>query len=212
MTDVVSEPRPPPEEPPEGPPPFEPPRPHTVRLIDHDDLKRSRLTVLVRWALVLPHLIWLFLYANVAIYVAFANWIVTLIKGRPPQRTHRWLVRFLRYHVYVYSYLMVLANPYPPFHGDQRSYKVDLQVEGPDDQRRLVTGFRLVLAIPAFVLAWVLGQVMQVIGFLNWLIAIFIGRVPRGMEQLGLYCLRYQTQTYAYLLVVTDRYPSTASN
>ena len=206
MTDVAA----PEEQPP--PPPFEPPRPHTVRLIDHDDLRRSRLTVLVRSFLVLPHLIWITLYAGVAFFVALANWIVTLIKGRSPLRMHRWLVRFLRYHVYVYSYLYLLANPYPPFHGDHRSYSIDLQVEGPDDQRRLVTGFRLVLAIPAFVLAWVLAQVLQVIAVLNWFIAIFIGRIPRGMEQLGLYCLRYQTQVYAYLLVITDRYPTTAGN
>jgi hypothetical protein len=112
----------------------------------------------------------------------------------------------------VYSYFYVLANPYPPFHGDERSYTIDLVVEGPDRQRRLVTAFRIILVIPAFVLSWVLGQVLQVLALLNWLIAIFIGRVPRGMEQLGLYCLRYQTQVYAYLLVVTDRYPSTAGN
>jgi hypothetical protein len=211
MTDVVAQEEQPSPEPPQLPP-VEPPRPHTVRLIDHDDLKRSRLTVLVRAFLVLPHLIWLTLYGSVAVFVALANWIVTLIKGRPPQRMHRWLVRYLRYTVYVYSYLYVLANPYPPFHGDQRSYTIDLQVEGPDDQRRLVTAFRLVLVIPAFVLSWVLSQVLQVIALLAWVIAIFLGRIPRGMEQLGLYCLRYQTQVYAYLLVVTDRYPTTAGN
>jgi uncharacterized protein DUF4389 len=207
MTDVVTR-----EEQPPAPPSFEPPRPHPVRLVDHDDLKRSRLTVLVRWLLVLPHLIWLLLYTQVAFFVGFANWIVTLIKGRPPQRMYRWLVRYLRYTVYVYSYTYLLANPYPPFHGDQRSYTVDLQVEGPDDQRRLVTAFRLVLVIPAFVLNWVLGQVLQVIALLAWVIGIFIGRIPRGMEQLGLYCLRYQTQVFAYLLVLTDRYPTTAGN
>ena len=211
MTDVVAQEEQPSPEPPQLPP-VEPPRPHTVRLIDHDDLRRSRLTVLVRAFLVLPHLIWLTLYASVAVFVALANWIVTLIKGRSPQRMHRWLVRFLRYTVYVYSYLYVLANPYPPFHGDQRSYTIDLQVEGPDDQRRLVTAFRLVLVIPAFVLSWVLSQVLQVIALLAWVIAIFLGRIPRGMEQLGLYCLRYQTQVYAYLLVVTDRYPTTAGD
>jgi Domain of unknown function (DUF4389) len=210
MTDVVAPEQQPPLEP--ELPPIEPPRAHTVRLIDQDDLKRSRLTVLVRAFLVLPHLIWLTLYASVAVFVALANWIVTLIKGRSPQRMHRWLVRYLRYTVYVYSYLYVLANPYPPFHGDQRSYTIDLQVEGPDDQSRLVTAFRLVLVIPAFVLGWVLSQVLQVIALLAWVIAIFLGRTPRGMEQLGLYCLRYQTQVYAYLLVVTDRYPSTAGN
>ena len=211
MTDVVATEEQPSPEPPQLPP-VEPPRPQTVRLIDHDDLKRSRLTVLVRAFLVLPHLIWLTLYASVALFVALANWIVTLIKGRSPQRMHRWLVRYLRYTVYVYSYLYVLANPYPPVHGDQRSYTIDLQVEGPDDQRRLVTAFRLVLVIPAFVLSWVLSQVLQVIALLAWVIAIFLGRIPRGMEQLGLYCLRYQTQVYAYLLVVTDRYPTTAGN
>jgi hypothetical protein len=208
MTEVVT----PEEEQPAQPPPVEPPRPHPVRLVDHDDLRRSRLTVLVRLLLALPHLIWITLYTQVAFFVAFANWIVTLIKGRSPQRMHRWLVRYLRYTVYVYSYLYVLANPYPPFHGEERSYRIDLQVEGPDGQRRLVTGFRLILVIPAFVLSWVLGQVLQVLAVLNWLIAIFIGRVPRGMEQLGLYCLRYQTQVYAYLLVITDRYPSTAGS
>ena len=207
MTEVVA-----PEEQEPAQPPVEPPRPHPVRLVDHDDLKRSRLTALVRVLLVLPHLIWLQLYTGVALFVALANWIVTLIKRRPPQRMHRWLVRYLRYTVYVYSYLYLLANPYPPFHGDQRSYTIDLTVEGPDDQRRLVTAFRLVLAIPAFVLSWVLGQVLQVIALLAWFIAIFIGRIPRGMEQLGLYCLRYQTQVYAYLLVLTDRYPTTAGN
>jgi hypothetical protein len=57
---------------------------------------------------------------------------------------------------------------------------------------------------------WVFNQVMQIVGLLGWLIAIFIGRMPRGMEDLGLYCLRYQTQTYAYLAIVTDRYPTFA--
>jgi Domain of unknown function (DUF4389) len=202
MTEVVAT--------PEQPPPVEPPRPHPVRLVDHDDLRRTRLTVLARWVLVFPHLIWLSLYSLVAIVVSIANWVVTLIKGRSPERLYRWLVRYLRYAVYVYSYTYLLANPYPPFHGEEASYPIDLTVEGPDRQRRLVTAFRLVLAIPAFVLNWVLNQVLLVIALLSWFIAIVMGRIPRGMEQIGLYCLRYQAQTYAYLLIVTDRYPSTA--
>jgi Domain of unknown function (DUF4389) len=208
MTDVVT----PEEEQPSQPPPVEPPRPHPVRLVDEDDLRRSRLTVLVRLLLAYPHFVWLGLYTLVAVIVATVNWVVTLIKGRSPQRLHRWLVRYLRYTVYVYGYVYLLANPYPPFHGGERSYPIDLILEGPDPQRRLITAFRAVLAIPAFVLAWVLGQVLLVIAVISWFIAIAMGRIPRGMEQLGLYCLRYQTQTYAYLAVITDRYPTTAGN
>ena len=203
MSDVVET----TEEPP-LPPPIEPPRKHSVRLVDDDDLKRSRLTVLVRLLLAIPHLIWLSLYATLAIVMGLANWIVTLIKGRPSERMHRWLVRFLRYSIYAYGYLYLLGNPYPPFHGTEGSYPIDLTVEGPDHQNRLVTAFRIVLAIPALILNWVFGQVIQIVAILGWFVALALGRMPRGMENLGLYCLRYQAQTWAYLLILTDRYPS----
>jgi hypothetical protein len=181
-----------------------------VRILKSDDLRRSRLTVLARFLLVIPHLIWLTLYSMVAIVVVFVNWFATLLTGRTSRRRHQWIERYLRYSVFVNSYLYVLANPYPPFHGARGAYTVDLEVDGPDTQRRLVTAFRLILAIPALVVTWVFNQVMQIVGLLGWLIAIFIGRMPRGMEDLGLYCLRYQTQTYAYLAIVTDRYPTFA--
>jgi hypothetical protein len=192
-------------------PPVEPPRKHPIRLLDGDDLKRSRVKVFVRWILVWPHLIWLALYSLVAFPMALANWIVTLIKGRPPERIHRWLVRFLRYSTYVYSYLYVFANPYPPFHGEPGSYPIDIEVAPAEPQRRLVTGFRIILVIPALILNWVFSQVVQIVGILAWLVALVLGRTPRGMENLGLYCLRYQAQTWGYLLILTDRYPSLAA-
>jgi uncharacterized protein DUF4389 len=202
VSDVIETPEQPPL------PPIDPPRKHTVLIVDNDDLKRSRLTVLVRLLLALPHIIWLTLYAMLALLMGLANWIVTLIKGRPSERIHRWLVRFLRYSIYVYAYMYLLGNPYPPFHGTEGSYPIDVTVEGPDRQNRLATAFRIVLAIPAYVLNWVFSQVLQIVAFLAWFVALALGRVPRGMENLGLYCLRYQAQTHAYLLILTDRYPS----
>jgi hypothetical protein len=189
-------------------PPVDPPRPHPVRIVNNDDLKRSRLTVLVRLLLAFPHLLWLGLYSIAAIAVGIANWFATLIKGRSPERIHNWLVRYVRYSVYVYAYLYVLANPYPPFHGTAGSYPIDVEIEGPKTQHRLITLFRPIMAIPAWVLNWVFGNVLQIVAILGWLIAIFIGRMPRGMENLGLYCLRYHAQTTAYLSILTDRYPS----
>lgn len=209
MTDQPPEPPLPP-----GPPaqPFqpvvEPPKPHPIRLVLNDDLKRSRLTVLVRWLLVLPHAIWVSLYALVATVVAMANWFATLIMGRPPQRMHRWLTRFLRYWTEVTAYLNLLANPYPPFHGSEGYYPIDLRIGEPEKQHRLVTAFRLILAIPAFVLSYVLSYVLQVVSIIAWFVAIVIGRMPRGMENLGTYCLRYQMETWAYLMLLTGRYPS----
>jgi hypothetical protein len=189
-------------------PPVEPPRPHPVRLVVNDDLKRSRLTVAFRLLLGIPHIAWLFLYSIAATVVMLVNWFVTLIRGKSPQRIHDYLVRYLRYSVYVTSYLSLLANPYPPFHGTEGSYPIDLIVEGPDRQHRLITAFRLPMAIPAWILNAVFNQVLQIVALIAWFVCIAIGRMPRGMENLGLYCLRYQAQTNAYVAVLTDRYPS----
>ena len=189
-------------------PPVDPPRRHPVRIVDNDDLKRSRLTVLFRLLLAIPHLFWLGLYSIAAIFVGIVNWFATLIKGRSPDRIHNWLVHYVRYSVYVYAYLYLLANPYPPFHGSPGSYPIDLEVDGPETQHRLVTLFRPIMAIPAWVLNWVFGQVLQIVAVLGWFVALFTGRMPRGMENLGLYCLRYHAQTTAYISIVTDRYPS----
>ena len=205
MTDVVV----PEQEPPQ--PPVEPPRKHPIQLLDGDDLKRSRIKVFARWLLVMPHLLWLTVYSAVAVAMGIANWTVTLIKGRPSERIHRWLVRFVRYSTYVYSYLYVLAQPYPPFHGEPGSYPIDVEIAPAEPQRRLVTGFRIVLAIPALILNWVFGQVVQIVALLGWFVALALGRLPRGMENLGLYCLRYQAQTWGYLLILTERYPSLAA-
>jgi Domain of unknown function (DUF4389) len=192
-------------------PPVEPPRRHSVRIVDHDDLRRSRLTVLVRALLAIPHLLWLALYTVAAVAVGIVNWFATLIKGRSPERIHNWLVRYVRYSIFVYAYLYLLANPYPPFHGTAGSYPIDLEVDGPETQHRLITLFRPILAIPAWVLNWIFSRVVQIVAILGWFVAIVIGRMPRGMEDLGLYCLRYQAQTTAYVSILTDRYPSLAA-
>ena len=52
--------------------------------------------------------------------------------------------------------------------------------------------------------------VIYVVAFLGWFAALVLGRMPKGLRDLGAYCLRYQTQTYAYLMLLTQRYPSLA--
>ena len=46
-----------------------------------------------------------------------------------------------------------------------------------------------------------------VVGFLGWFAALFRGRMPDGMRNLGAYALRYGGQTNAYVYLVTGRYP-----
>jgi hypothetical protein len=181
---------------------------HAIRLVVDDDLKRNRLTVFFRPILVLPHWIWLSLWGIAAYAAAIVNWFATLIMGRSPQPLHAFLAAYLRYLTHVNAYLHMLADPYPGFTG-ARGYPVDLEIAGPESQRRLVTLFRWLLAIPALIVAYVLGLVMYVIGILGWFASLFLGRMPEGMRNLGSYCLRYTAQTLGYaVFVLTDEYPS----
>jgi hypothetical protein len=207
------------EQPPEWPPPPEQSTPpeaaperskdqHPVRLIVEDDLKRSRLTVFFRLILAIPHFFWITLWGIAVFLVVIVAWFATLFTGRLPGGMHEFLARYERYTAHFTAYFYLLANPYPPFHGAAGSYPVDLHVDPPTRQSRWTVGFRLILAIPAIILLWVFQQVMQIIAFLGWFACLVLGRMPKGMRDLGIYCLRYQGQTYSYVALLTGRYPS----
>jgi len=151
------------------------------------------------------------LWTYLAIPVAIVNWVIGVARGRPSTRLHSWVTRLVRYQAHVYAYVYFVADPYPSFRGWYGTYPVDLVVAPGTDQSRWKTGFRLLLVLPAYVLTSVLGYVLVVVAFLGALYALVTGRYPRGLRDLSAYCIRYQAQTYAYLLLLTDRYPTLAS-
>jgi hypothetical protein len=186
-----------------------PPPPMGVRMHVKDDLQRSRLTVFFRLLLALPHLVWLTLWGFLAVLAILANWVATLVAGRPPASLHRFLSAYLRYRNHVSAYLFLLANPFPGFVGAPRIYPVDLEIAGPDRQNRWITAFRFVLAVPALIFSVGFALVLFVIAFYLWIVALVLGRVPLGLRNLGLYALRYTDQANGYIYLLTDRYPYT---
>jgi 2-(1,2-epoxy-1,2-dihydrophenyl)acetyl-CoA isomerase len=185
--------------------------PHPVRVLVNDDLQRWRLTVFFRSFLALPLVLVAGLWMYLALPVAVVNWFITLFRGRPAAGVAAWLTRMLRLQLHVNAYSYLLADQYPSFRGWQGTYPIDLVVDPPGRQNRWKTLFRIVLAIPAYVLATVLGYVMLIIWLLGYFFALVTGRYPRGFRDFGAYYLRYQSQTYAYLFLLTDRYPTLAS-
>src|ERR671937_1361241 len=129
---------------------------HPVRLIVNDDLRRNRLTVFFRLILFIPHMIWLALWSVVAVLAWIANWFATLFMGRSPEGLHNFLATYLRYQTHVYSYMLLIADPFPGF-GGQPGYPIDLEVDPPERQNRLTVFFRLILAIPAFMVSSIMS-------------------------------------------------------
>jgi hypothetical protein len=187
-------------------PSVEPP-PHPVRLTSSDDLRRSRLTVFFRLFLAIPHIIWVVLWGIAAVFALIANWFVTLFTTRPAESLHRFLSAYLRYSNHVYAYIGLLANPFPGFTGEPASYPIDVELPTPAPQNRWITGFRLFLAIPAFLLAGAIGSLLHAVAILGWFAALATGRMPRQLQRLGAFALRYSAQAFAYLYLITERYP-----
>jgi hypothetical protein len=181
---------------------------HPVRLVgEAHDLRRSRVTVFFRVLLAVPHLIWVVLWGIAVFFAVIANWFVTLFRGTPAAGLHRFVSSFLQYRLHVYAFLYLAANPFPAFDGRAGSYPLDLELPPPGRQNRWKTGFRIVLAIPAFAVDSALNWALFVAAVLTWFASLATGAAPWGLRNLMAYALRYDAQTNAYLLLLTDAYP-----
>ena len=181
--------------------------PHPIRMVVTDDLNRNRLTVFLRLLLAIPHLVWLVLWGIVVFWAAVAAWAVALVTGRVPDGLHDFMAAYNRYYTHLDAYLWIAADPYPGFTGAP-GYPVDVEIAPPVEQSRLTIVVRILLAIPALIVTSVLQNVAWIVAILAWFLALFTGRMSQGMRDLQVYCLRYQAQTYGYLLLLTQRYPS----
>jgi Domain of unknown function (DUF4389) len=180
---------------------------HPVRAVVSDELGRSRLTILFRLLLSFPHLVWLTLWAVPALFAVVAAWLVALVTGRVPTPLHRFLAAYVRYWTHVVAYLYVIGRRFPGFTGREGSYGIDVRIDPPKAQSRWKTLFRLLLAIPGLLVASALSNALFVLAILGWWVGLVLGRMPEGLRDLGASCLRYTAQTYAYLGLLTDRYP-----
>jgi hypothetical protein len=188
------------------PPGVQPEKPLGVTLSLQDDFKRSRLTVFFRLLLALPHLVWAGLWSYAALLAAVAQWFFTLFAGRPAVPLRRFIAAWVRYQAQVYAYLLLASNPFPGFVGDP-GYPVEVEIEPPASQRRLITLFRLFLAIPALVVAYALAVVGFIAAVLGWFASLALGRMPNGLRNVVAFVVHYWSQFYAYAYLVTERYP-----
>jgi hypothetical protein len=183
---------------------------HPIRLHVTDDLRRTRLTVLFRLLLAIPHFIWLALLGVIVVLAVVGNWFATLFSGRSPVGLHNFLAGYLRYTTHVTAYVLLIADPYPGFYllSQRAAYPIDLEVAPPDVQNRWTVAFRLVLAIPAMIVTQILRNLSMVLAVFSWFVALFTARVPEGIRNFAVLALRYESQTYAYIALLTSRYPS----
>jgi hypothetical protein len=180
-----------------------------VRVEAGEPLRRRRLTVLLRAALVVPHYVVLSIWGLLVVPAVAVAWLALLIEGRLPSFLHRFLGAFLRYQGQVTAWFDLLSTRYPdPLHTGEHPFRIEL----PDRLRqpRLVTVFRLPLALPPLVLTSAFNVVLSLASVAAWFAALARGRTTAGLQELGTFCLRYQLETQAYVTLLTSTYPRLA--
>ena len=187
-----------------------------------------------RLLLAIPHLIVVALWGLAALAVSVIIWLALIFEGKAPRSLQGFVVSYLRYSVHVSAYLYLAAGPYPPFGGGE-GYPIDVEIEPSARQSRGRVAARLVLAVPVLILGaavgggswfvntswvtsqdtgagwstgWSVGGLAATAALLAWFASLARGRTPRGLRDLVVYAIGYTAQVIGYLLLVTDRYPT----
>ncbi len=175
--------------------------------VEHQE-RYSRLSTFFRLILAIPHVIWLALWGVVVEFVVFLSWFAILFTGRYPRGFFNFVAGFLSYSTRVSCYLMLLTDRFPPFNGGSGdSYPVQISIDRPERLSRLTTFFRLILAIPAYLVAYVLRLLGQLLAVFAWFVILAIGRLPKGLFEVMELPMRYQLRFTSYLFLVTGVYP-----
>ncbi len=87
------------------------------------------------------------------------------------------------------------------------SYPLRYDVEYPERLSRWKIFVKWLLAIPHFVILYVLGAVAGVVTFIAWFAILFTGRYPKGLFNLVVGYYRWDANVTAYVLLMRDEYP-----
>jgi len=199
--------------------------PYPINLsVDVPEAARDRLTTLLRIFTVIPIAILLGLltpgvtwhqeaggvsyqYATGGI-VFLPTLLMLLFRQKYPRWWFDWNLALTQFSYRVGAYLLLLRDEYPSTDEEQA---VHLVVPYPDARQELNRWLPLVkwlLALPHYVVLFVLGIAVVVAVVIAWVAILVTGRYPRALFTFVVGVLRWGLRVSAYaFLLVTDRYP-----
>jgi Domain of unknown function (DUF4389) len=85
--------------------------------------------------------------------------------------------------------------------------RVDMWYAGTTPQRRVTVVFRIILAIPQFIVLFFLGIAAFFVVLIGWFGALFTGRFPEFAHTFISGLVRWEIRVGAYMFLLTDSYP-----
>ncbi|HLC28841.1 MAG TPA: DUF4389 domain-containing protein [Dehalococcoidia bacterium] len=167
----------------------------------------NRWLVLVKWLLVIPHLLVLWALGLVASIIVFIAFFAILFTRKFPQGLFEFVANYFRWSLNVSVYYSLMRDEYPPFSWDAGQYPVTLEVDYAQELNRWLPLIKWLLIIPHFLVLLVLGIVVSVIWIIAFFVILFTKRYPRGLFDFvaGFFRWAYRVNVYYYLM--RDEYP-----
>ena len=172
--------------------------------VDYPDGGLNRLSTFFRFLMVIPIIIVQAFLAT----LSFPASLMILFRRKYPRWWFDYSLELARFTTRISAYLYLLRDEYPATDEEQA---VHVEIAYPDVERDLNRWRPLIkwlLAIPHYIVLWLLSIVQMVVVIIAWFAILFTGRYPRGMFDLVVGVMQWslRVQAYAFLLT-TDRYP-----
>ena len=97
--------------------------------------------------------------------------------------------------------------PPPVVPGPPQGYPVSLEFDTPEKIARWRPLVHWLLAIPHFVVAYVLSIVAGILVIVAWFAGVFAGKIPDGILRPMVMTQRYSTRVAGYVLFLREEYP-----
>jgi hypothetical protein len=140
-----------------------------------------------------------------AFLLAIASWFTIVIGGFHILAIRQFTAFYMRWRVRALAYLMLLEDAYPPF-GDA-AYPAAIEIVDPPARDRLTVAFRLILAIPHFIVLVFLLFAWWATTIVAWFAIVLGGSYPEALYSFGVGCLRWLLRVESYILLLVDEYP-----
>jgi len=178
----------------------------------------SRWLWLVKWILIIPHLVVLFFMWIAFIAITVVAFFAIVFTGKYPRGMFGFNVGVMRWtwRVGFYSYSALGTDKYPPFSLESRDYPANLEVEYPESlSRGLVFVKSWLLAIPHYIVMAFLnggagsssGASLKGLVIFAAIVLLFKGRYPQDIYNLVIGFNRWSFRVLAYAALMRDEYP-----
>lgn len=172
--------------------------------------RRNRLTVFFRIILAIPHTFLLGVWGSVTQVAAFFQWVVIVFTGKRNEGLHSFNNAYLEYSARVSGYTALLHDTWPGFATERRDEPVHYRLDFHPQANRLTTLLRWIWMIPALFVVMLFGFAAMFVQFVGWFMILITGRLPRGMFDFLVRFTRLSVAFSAYLLLLTDEYPTSS--